>query len=296
MKEVCFNNIIYEPVCIALGFFDSVHIGHRAIIRDMMQKAEELNCKSAVFTFSNNMYGVFDEREKQVYTYDERKRIFDLLGVDYVIKADFDESFKILSPEAFIETLLKNFNIKHIFCGYDYTFGNKGIGNAELLKSICSDSGVDTTVKKQIDYQGNRVSTTLIKSLLKDGDIVGVNVLLSTEYFIEGVVVHGRSVGHTFGMPTANIIFPQDKLLPSCGVYATVASIADKQFTAVTNIGSKPTFGDNNLSIETMIEGLNHDIYGEKLVLKFVKRIRDIKKFSGPKELAEQVHKDINWR
>lgn len=261
-----------------------------------MQKAEELNCKSAVFTFSNNMYGVFDEREKQVYTYDERKRIFDLLGVDYVIKADFDESFKILSPEAFIETLLKNFNIKHIFCGYDYTFGNKGIGNAELLKSICSDSGVDTTVKKQIDYQGNRVSTTLIKSLLKDGDIVGVNVLLSTEYFIEGVVVHGRSVGHTFGMPTANIIFPQDKLLPSCGVYATVASIADKQFTAVTNIGSKPTFGDNNLSIETMIEGLNHDIYGEKLVLKFVKRIRDIKKFSGPKELAEQVHKDINWR
>lgn len=296
MKEVCFNNIIYEPVCIALGFFDSVHIGHRAIIRDMMQKAEELNCKSAVFTFSNNMYGVFDEREKQVYTYDERKRIFDLLGVDYVIKADFDESFKILSPEAFIETLLKNFNIKHIFCGYDYTFGNKGIGNAELLKSICSDSGVDTTVKKQIDYQGNRVSTTLIKNLLKDGDIVGANVLLSTEYFIEGVVVHGRSVGHTFGMPTANIIFPQDKLLPSCGVYATVASIADKQFTAVTNIGSKPTFGDNNLSIETMIEGLNHDIYGEKLVLKFVKRIRDIKKFSSPKELAEQVHKDINWR
>ncbi len=296
MKELIFGNAVSEPICLALGFFDSVHIGHRTIIENMKKQALASRCKSAVFTFSNNIYKVFDANEKQVYTYEERKRVFDSLGIDFVVKAEFDETFKKISAKDFLCKLLDNSYVKHLFCGYDYKFGNNGVGNVEFLKNICLSRGIDVSVTQQVDYSGKRVSTTLIKSLLQQGNIVDANTLLVDKYFIEGEVVHGRNVGHIFGIPTANIIFSEDKLLPSCGVFATYASVRGKRFKAVTNIGGKPTFGDNRLSVETMIEGLNEDIYGERLVLEFVEKIRNIKKFAEPKELSEQIHKDMNWR
>lgn len=296
MIEIRFDKTLSTPICLALGFFDSVHIGHRTIISAMKESASKNNFKSAVFTFDNNMNRIFDDFDSQVYTYAERKSIFEKLGVDYVIHTEFTEAVKNIPPIDFLSVLFSDFNIKHIFCGYDYRFGCNGEGDAKLLKEFCREHNVPADINERVDFNGERVSTTRIKKLLSDGLVEEANELLEDRYFLTGKVVHGRNVGHKYGFPTANISFSGDKLLPVCGVYATYAIIDGKSFKAVTNIGDKPTFDESTVSVETLVDGLDKDIYDKDMTLEFVKRLRGIKKFSSPSELAAQIHKDIDWR
>lgn len=296
MIDVQFGNSIDDPICLALGFFDSVHAGHRMIVERMKEYATLHSCKAAIFTFNNNAYRLFNPQGKEVYTFDERKTIFEALGIDVVLHAKFDKFFKETSASEFIETLFKTLKIKCIFCGYDYLFGSGGKGDIEFLKIVCSLYGVKLEVTPEIVHDSQRVSTTVIKDYLTGGNIDKANMFLAQPFFIDGTVVSGRNVGHLYNMPTANLSFAKDKLLPKRGVYGTYAYVDKIRYKAVTNVGAKPTFNESALTVETLLDGFNEDIYGKKLRVEFITYLRDIKKFSTPVELSNQIRFDINWR
>lgn len=296
MQKLRFDNIYDRPLCIALGFFDSVHCGHREILGRTVNSAAALGADSAVFTFDNNMNSLFSGDEKQVYTFEERLALFDKLKMNLVVFAHFDSGFMSLKADRFLDRLFSSLKIKKAICGYDYRFGYKGSGDADLLKRYCNEHGAECEIVSEIKSGGERVSTTLIKKLLYGGNITEANRLLVDPFSTVGTVVHGRSVGHLYDMPTANIIPEKDKLLPREGVYATYAIVDGKKYKSVTNVGGKPTFGLNDVSVETMLIDFNGTLYGKELKIEFVKKLRDIKKFETPTKLSEQIRKDIDWR
>lgn len=296
MLDIKFENSFEKPVCLALGFFDSVHIGHRAILSKVKKYAEKNNCLSSVFTFDSAIVMPIRQDKRQVYTFDERIAIFETLGMDVVIHTAFDNEFMHIDAENFLNELFSRFCIKHIICGHDFGYGYRKCGNVESLSEYCHKQGVEATVVDRICADGERVSTTKIKNLLQSGNIEAANGFLGDSFNITGKVVHGRNEGHLYGIPTANTDLPADKFLPSFGVYGTYIYIDGKKYRAATNIGGQPTFGKSDTVVESMIDGKFGSLYGKTVKIEFVKRLRDICAFSSPDELAEQIHKDISWR
>ncbi len=291
-----FDKDYRSPVCLALGFFDSVHLGHRELIRRMKSYSVSHGALSCVFTFDNDLGAFFDKNSKQVYTFSERKEIFEKLGADIVFHRRFDRAFMQTSAEDFLSELFSSLNIKKVFCGYDYSFGSGGKGDTRLLEKFCEKRSAELEILPKIEYDGERVSTTLIKKLLAGGEISQANRLLEDPFWVCGNVVHGRSVGHLYGFPTANIDYPSEKILPKHGVYGTIIHIGKNRFKGVTNIGPKPTFDVESVSVETLIDGTVNDLYGKEIKIEFIKYLRGIEKFDTPDALSAQIHKDLNWR
>ncbi len=295
MREIENFDKIEEKTVLGMGFFDSVHIGHRALIERVKDIARRLNAKSAVITFSNNPYKLFNSDAKLIYTYKERCSLFEELDVDYVIPFRFDRFFKRKTKDEFLSELFDRFNIAGIVCGYDYMFGSGGNGDAEYLKKICSEKNISVDVIDPVLHNGERVSSTLIKETLLAGNIKKANELLTVPYFMSGEIVHGRGVGRLYGFPTANLKFSGNKMLIKSGVYATKAIYDGTERKSVTNVGTKPTFGEPFLSVETLIKDEKADLYGKQIKLEFVDFLRDIKKFSSPQELADRILKDLEY-
>lgn len=281
-------------VCLALGFFDSVHTGHKQVIKAAFDYARSHGIASAVATFSNNPYKQFNPDDKLIYTFAERETLFQGL-VDFVAPMRFDASFKKSSAIAFLERLIVKYNIKALVCGYDYTFGEGASGDTNLLKSWCAAHKIDCIVVEEYDFDGDRVSSSLIKKLITNGKIEHANLLLSSPFFITGRVVHGRGVGRMFDIPTANVKIHIDKLLPKVGVYATKTEVGGKKYYSVTNVGGRPTFDLSRVVVESMLDDFNDNIYDQPIKIEFIKRLRDNVKFDSPALLSAQVHKDIKW-
>lgn len=286
--------IAEKEVCLALGYFDSVHVGHRHVISVAKHYASAHGIACAVATFSNNAYKVFNPDGKAVYTYAERCQLLDGL-CDYVLPIRFDARLKKHSAETFLSTLFSRYNVKAVVCGYDYMFGSGGKGDAELLKRFCGERSIDCIVVDKFELDGIRASTTNIKDMLANRDIESVNRILTVPYMIIGTVVRGRGVGRSIDIPTANMNYSSDKFLPGDGVYGTVCTVDNKEYKSITNIGARPTFGIIKRAVETMLDGFSDNIYGKEIKLDFYKFIREIKRFETPAELSVQVHKDMNW-
>lgn len=284
------------PVCLALGFFDSVHLGHRELIRRMNSQAALYEADACVFTFDNDMGAYFDKNSKQVYTFSERVEIFEKLGVDIVLHRSFDKAFMETSAEDFLSELFSSLDIRKVFCGYDYSFGSGKKGDTALLEKYCRTQNIPLEIMPKIERNGERVSTTLIKSLLLSGDVEKANSLLEYPFWLRGTVVHGRNVGHLYGIPTANMDYPNGKILPKYGVYGSIVHIDSEKFKGVTNIGPKPTFDVSSVSVETLIDGAVKDLYGKEIKIELITRLRDIAKFDSPAALSAQIHRDLNWR
>ncbi len=283
-----------KHVCLALGYFDSVHIGHRSIIAAADAYAKSHGLTSAVATFKNNAYKLFNADEKCVYTYAERCELFDGL-CDCVLPMRFDSRMKNSSAEAFLQGLFSHYGIKAVVCGYDYLFGAGAKGDAELLKKFCADRGVECTVVDKIEIDGTRVSTTVIKNLLANGDTESAEKYLGAPFMLTGKVVHGRGAGRMFDIPTANIKVSADKLLPKQGVYGTECVIDGERYYGATNVGGRPTFGLSKTVVETMIKDFDDNIYDKNIRVYFRKYLRPVRKFDTPAQLSKQVHEDINW-
>lgn len=283
-----------EQVCIALGYFDSVHIGHRAIIAATKALAQKLGVGCAVATFSNNAYKLFNPDEKQVYTFAERCTLLSDL-CDYILHLRFDARLKHMSAENFLNSLTSHYNIKGIVCGYDYLFGARAKGDVELLKKFCAEHNIVCEIVPEVLHDGVRVSTTRVKSLLRAGKIEQANEFLHSPFMLSGKVVHGRGAGRMFDIPTANIKFAGSKILPKQGVYGTRCVIAGKEYYGATNIGARPTFELSKPAVETMLCDFNDNIYDKDITLYFYKFLRPVKKFDNPAQLSAQVHKDIWW-
>lgn len=287
-------NSEYGDLVVCLGYFDCAHRGHLELIQQAKETAKAQNCAVGVFTFSNNPYKLLRKDIKVIYNITDREYIFGKLGVDIILEANFDREFINIKPNDFLDKLTKNKNIKKIIVGEDYTYGKDARGNVASLKDYCLNNNISLKVVDIVKYDGQKISSTLIRKLLVDGDICRVNELLSLPYFIEGNVVCGRKDGSRMGTPTVNINLDEEKVKLKDGVYATYVYINEEKYKAVTNIGNHPTFDDMKDNIECHLIDFSGNLYGKNLRIEFIDRLRDVKKFENVDELVKQIHKDIN--
>lgn len=278
---------------VILGFFDCIHIGHVALIEKGINIAENLGITPAVFTYSNNPAEVLGKSFGQVLTYKERLVKLEKHLINAVISCDFDMFYATRSGEKFLNKLFENFSVKAVVCGYDYTYGKNASCNAEDLKRYCEMRKIPCYIQKEIKSDGRRVSTTLIKEYLSVGDIKNANMLLGEPYFVIGTVVRGRQDGRKIGFPTANVLFPKDKFQIKKGVYKTRVRVQGKEYKAITNYGSQPTFNEDSIVLESHIKGFDRDIYGEEIIVVFDDYIRDIVRFYDTGNLVKQLKKDM---
>lgn len=285
-----------KKICLALGFFDSVHIGHRKILSSVKKLSEKYDAEPTAMTFSNNIYGLVKKGEKLIYLFDERTEIFENLGVTPISFA-FTDRFRQLDENSFLKMLLDSYDIKAFVCGKDFTFGKGRGGNSQYLKEYSISKGIETVIEDDVCLDGKKISTTLIKKYLPFGkNLKFVNDALGDNYFITGSVENGMGRGNGLGFPTANINLPNEKFLIGEGVYSTETVIDGVKYKSITNVGPKPTFNEDDLKIETHLIDFNENIYGKRIKVIFCRFMRDIIYFKDKNELINQLKEDRKTR
>lgn len=280
---------------VALGNFDGVHKGHQALIRRAVERARQNGVKSAVFTFNNHPKNVMTGRRavRNILYWDDKVKILSDLGVDYLFAIPFDERVQHLDPTDFIkELLVKRFHMKEAFCGFNYHFGYRAAGNVELLAHMEKKWGYRLHVMEPVTVNGRIVSSTLLRSMIAEGEVEKCMDYMGRHYTVGGMVVVGNRIGRTMGFPTSNITIDDAMITPSNGVYVTDCIYQGLTYESVTNVGLKPTIGDNQKNIETHMFQFDKEIYGNWIRVEFLKKIRDEHKFSGVEELGQQIQKD----
>ena len=282
------------PTVIALGYFDSVHLGHQMVIKKAREFADKSGCSLTVFTFFGNVKDVLNGRkESSVYLPSEREKIIKTYGADNVYFAPTTKDFLSLDKKVFLDNLNKQFNIKGYVSGVDYTFGAFGKGNVEYLTQYANAKKQTHIIVDTIMFDGEKVSTTLIKSLLENGNVKKANVLLGRTYSISAIVKRDRQVGKKLGFPTANIILESQKFAIKNGVYFGEVEIDDKPYKAIVNYGARPTFDLDEKLVEAHLIGFDGDLYDKQIEIQFMDYMRDIKKFDSAEKLIEQLELDV---
>ncbi|MEG0275437.1 MAG: bifunctional riboflavin kinase/FAD synthetase [Coprobacillus sp.] len=285
---------INEPICTALGFFDGLHIGHMALIKEVIKEADEMGYKKALMTFDHHplyILGVMKE-EQYLTTMDDRIRILEEMGLDYLFVIEFTKEVAALKPLDFIQKYIISQNVKHVVCGFDFKFGDKNSGNSQTLKD-CHE--FKTSVIDEVMFHNQKISSTRIRDILQKGNINEINHLLGREYCISGKVIKGRQIGKTIGFPTANVDY-NAYFLPCGGVYATKVYLDDEVFIGMCNIGYNPTFvALDKPSLEVFILDFNRNIYGCDLHVEFYHLIRKEQTFSSKDELVKQLYNDQEY-
>ena len=247
------------------GKFDGLHRGHQKLIERIKEKRGK-NCKAVVFTFdvSPKSY-ILHTPPKYLLTYEERRELAENLGVDILAECPFTEELMHMEPEAFVkEYLVDRLHGEYLAVGPDFRFGYQRKGTPQLLKELGEKYGFVQKSWKKEKYKDKDISSTYIREELDQGHIEEVNQLLGYPYFTKGEIVHGRQLGRTIGIPTANLIPPSEKKLPPNGVYITESMIQGKTYQGITNVGYKPTVKENFLGVETYLFSCNADLYGRR--------------------------------
>lgn len=296
IKVIEYTRECEDKLVVALGFFDCLHIGHAKLIDAAKLLSFKRKAKCGVFTFANNPFAVLQkEGISQILNFEERLIKLDDMRVDYCLKAEFDRDFSQLPPERFLDRLCCDKEILGVVVGSDYTFGAGGVGNAESLSKWCREKNIELCVVPFAEINGKKISSSMVRKLLLDGELERANSYLGQPYCVSGMVVHGQERGRNLGFSTANLAYPQDKLKIRAGVYYTRVLIDGVWLKAVTNVGEHPTFDDFSFNIESHVLYYEGDLYGKKIVVRFLQRIRDIKKFTSKEELAARISQDINF-
>lgn len=281
---------------VGLGNFDGLHIGHMALINTLIKEAKLNSLSSLVYTFTKHPENILRKKLFTPLITTESKKM-ELLGetsLNYLYFDEFDETFSRMASETFVKEILVNgLKMKLAVAGFDYKFGYKGQGDVNVLIELGKKYSFKVIVIPPIKINNEVVSSTKIRQYIAKGDIDQVFKLLGRHYSITADVVSGRRVGNTIGFPTANIN-PEDYLiLPQNGVYITKTLLDDQLYCSITNIGYNPTFEDQlKLSVETHLMDFERDIYGKRIEVFFLKKIRDEKKFNSINELVDQIKMD----
>lgn len=286
---------IKESTVITLGKFDGLHRGHELLMSVMFQKAKEFGLKTVAFTFSiPPRKQVSGEKARVITTNQEKAFIFENTGLDYLLECPFVPQIQNMEPEEFIKWIVESLHVKCFVIGTDWCFGHNRAGNYETLQKYSLLYGYEVVVLEKITDEGRDISSTYIREKIELGHMAKVTDLLGYPYFIQGEVIHGNKLGRTIGIPTINIIMPEEKVIPRFGVYVSKVLINGKNYRGVTNVGRKPTIeGDNPTALETHIIDFDEEIYGENVVVELLEFIRPEMKFSSIEMLKEQMFKDI---
>lgn len=285
------------PYSLALGFFDGVHRGHQKVINAAKDTAQRTNTKLAVMTFDPHPSLVLGGRKEAIFyitPLQQKIEILEKLGVDTLFVVRFTSDFAKLSPENFVQLFVRDLNVVHVTAGFDYTFGSRGCGNMDVMKELCG-TDISVQVVEKLEDGDDKVSSTRIRGLLKEGNIEEVQTLLGRPYQTPGVVVHGDKRGRQIGFPTANVQVPEGTFIPANGVYVVKIRVQDEWYEGMCNIGFKPTFKNPDeklLTIEVNIFDFDRNIYGEEVAIDWYKRLRDEQRFNGIDALIAQLQAD----
>ncbi len=285
----------YKNCAVTLGKFDGMHLGHQQLI-DLVISCKEQGMTAVMFSFQMHPGNLFSDKEFElIYTEEEKVAKLSHAGIDVLISYPFTEETRSMEPEKFIsEILIGKLDAKVIVVGEDFRFGYQRKGDVAFLKKYGEIYGFKVIACEKRKWKNEVISSSSIRKAIKDGDIETANAMLGTPFMIRGEVVHGRRLGRTIGMPTVNQIPTNSKLLPPCGVYATMTLLGGRHYPGVTNIGYKPTVGEEEyIGVETYIFDLDEDLYGKMIEVELYTYLRPELKLGSLEELVTQMREDI---
>ena len=297
------NGLVNPPAAATIGFFDGVHLGHRFLIAQVCREARARGLASLVVTFPEPPRAVLCPgfRPELLATPQEKLSLLEQTGVEYCALLPFTRQLASLSAHQFMQLLKERFSIRLLVVGYDHRFGHDRVEGFDDYVRHGHELGIDVLPAEAYRLPGwedgdvpPTVSSSLIRRLLVEGDVERAATCLGYRYSLGGTVAGGRRIGRELGFPTANLALPET-LLPPAGVYASLLEADGRRYAAVTNIGNNPTFGGQNVGVETFVLDAadDMDLYGKQVRVRFVEQLRREKRFSGPEELAAQIARDV---
>ena len=276
----------------ALGFFDGVHLGHQALLKACCRLADELGCDTAAITFDAHPQSLFSKNiPPLISTVHDRQLILKSYGMEHVCVFPVTSEVMSTSWEAFLEMLVEQ-GAAGFVCGDDFRFGHRGEGNAEKLRSFCTQRALPYVIVPEQLRNGKRISSSLIRGLIESGDMESATHFLGHAHFLTEKVLHGQKLGRTLGVPTANLIIPEGITVPKFGVYACRIKIDETVYAAVANVGTRPTVSGKGITVEPWILDFEGDLYGKELRLEFYRFLRQEMKFSDLDALKHQIQED----
>ncbi len=280
---------------VALGNFDGVHLGHRAIVKAAMDRARASGGSSFALTFDPLPAKLLfpDRAPKLLLLPEDKLELLRISGIDGVIVITFTREFSLVEPRDFVrDYLVGRIGAREVVVGHSVNFGHRRAGTASVMVELGREFGFDTTVVGPVKQAGMEVSSTKIRELIAAGEMRVASKLLGRYHFLHGPVVRGRERGHAIGFPTANLA-SETECIPPDGVYATRVGLDDGHYASITNIGMRPTFNETTRSIEAHIFDFDRDIYGHRIRLELIEKIRGEKKFASAAELKHQIGLDL---
>lgn len=295
-KEIPKKN---KPTCVAIGKFDGVHLGHLSLLEELVLIAELNETESLCFSFEPFPEEFFSGKSvKRINTKGEIISAMDEIGVDSLVRVNFDAAFSEITPESFVKDILVGkLRAKTVVCGEDVSFGKEGRGNFELLNKLKDKYGFEVEVIDKVMYKDECISSKRIGTAITEGRFEDVSEMLGYDYYLYGAIVKGEGLGRTFEVPTVNINPPAERIIPKNGVYFTVVETDEKEYYAITNVGVRPTVSDGSaVNIESHLLNCEKgvDLYGEHIKVYFLSFLRDETVFSSKEELFAQIKKDID--
>ncbi len=283
------------PCVVALGCFDGVHLGHEAVIRSARAVAEEHTLPLIVWSFQTPPKNYFSPTPAPLLTTQtEKEARMRALGVDIFLSIPFDAAIASLPYEAFFEDILcRNLSACHLVCGFDFTFGAKGLGNPERLSALCEAHGLALSVVPPFSLNGEAVSASGIREAIENGQVEQAAHMLGRAYSITETVVHGQHLARNLGFRTINQLLPAHKAVPRHGVYVSRIEIDSNIHYGISNVGMRPTVGGTLLCAETHIFDFSGDLYGTNPTVAFLHFLRPETRFDSLEQLTKQVNTDI---
>jgi riboflavin kinase / FMN adenylyltransferase len=292
------DEVVPGPSVVTIGNFDGVHRGHRVLLRRAIDAAHETDVRSVAVTFDPHPAAVLRPGTEPLAIQPLEDRIAELLalGVDLVLVLPFTTGLSSLGPDVFLEqVLVERLQATKVIVGANFRFGHKAAGDVITLSDAGERYGFDTEAVTILDLDGAPISSTELRRRIGDeGDLAWANRALGRPFTLAGEVVRGDQRGRTIGFPTANIEVSAARLLPANGVYAGVATVGDSRFAAVTNVGTRPTFDGEGVTVEVHLLDADLDLYGEHLTVSFLHRLRGEQRFDGLEALQEQIGRDAS--
>jgi riboflavin kinase/FMN adenylyltransferase len=291
------NAEIQRPTVLTLGVFDGLHLGHRLIMRTVVERAHETGAVPTVITFDPHPRAVLhpESAPPLLQTLDQKVEGFGVLGIEQTIVIRFDEAFSQIRAEDFLRDVVKDrLHAKEVYLGCGFAFGHDREGNIGLLRRVSQELGFFADEVPEVRFRNRRVSSSKVRQLLAEGKVNLARRQLGRPYGVEGRVERGAERGRTIGFPTANL-HPKNRVIPRNGVYVTGTLIDGQWRRSITNVGVRPTFGAaTEPSVETFVIDWAGDLYGDVVRVRFLYRLRDEKKFGSIEELKTQIEHDVD--
>ena len=278
----------------ALGFFDGVHLGHQALLGACVSLADSVGAEAAAITFDRHPRSLFTQTPPPlISTAVSRRLLLGRYGITYVKQYPVVPEVMGMPWEEFLTGLLEEGAVGFV-CGDDFRFGRRNEGNVQGLVKFCEERGLPCAIVPEQTVDGKRISSTYIRTQIECGDMETAKRFLGHPHIVSGVVVPGKQLGRTLGIPTANIRLEEGLVVPKFGVYACRVTIDGKTYSAVTNVGTRPTVSGVGVTVEPWILDFDGNLYGQEITLEFHRFLRPETKFDGLEALKTQINRDAD--